>query len=114
MQEKLFYKISEVSRITGLEPYVLRFWESQFSSLHPRKSRGNQRIYLKKEIDLILQIKELLYHEGLTIAGARKKLALHLRPRGSGDVRRKAIHSVRKELEDILQILSGSGRSAAR
>ncbi len=114
MQEKLFYKISEVGRITGLEPYVLRFWEREFPSLHPRKSRGNQRVYLKKEIDLILHIKELLYHEGLTIAGARKKLALRLHPRVPEDVWWKTIHSVRKELEEVLQILDGSGRSAAR
>lgn len=111
--EKLFYKIGEVSEITGLESYVLRFWETEFSSLHPQKNRGNQRLYTKKEIELILQIKKLLYEEGLTIAGAKKRLSQSARrkepiPAGlsqSNDIT-SAIHTVRKELEELLHILS--------
>ncbi|MFQ5780271.1 MAG: MerR family transcriptional regulator [Nitrospiria bacterium] len=112
VREKLFYKIGEVSEMTGLETYVLRFWESEFSHLHPKKSKGNQRVYTKKEIDLILRIKELLYKEGLTIAGARKRLARPSRggnrsvPKGGpGDIN-NAIHSVKRELEELLHILS--------
>ncbi len=71
---KLFYKISEASRITGLEAYVLRYWETEFPEIAPRKSKGGQRVYEQKDIDKILKIKKMLYEEGLTIAGARKRL----------------------------------------
>jgi len=73
--DKIFYKIGEVSQITGLEPYVLRYWETEFPTLHPQKSRGNQRVYTRAEIDAVLQIKQLLYEERLTIAGARKRIS---------------------------------------
>ncbi|MEW6324295.1 MAG: MerR family transcriptional regulator [Nitrospirota bacterium] len=71
---KLFYKISEVSKMTGLEAYVLRYWETEFPILRPKKSRGGQRVYERKDIELVLQIKKLLYEDGMTIAGARKIL----------------------------------------
>jgi len=71
--EKLFYKIGEVTRITGVEAYVLRYWETEFSFLKPRKSRSGQRVYVKKDIELINQIKSLLYEERYTIEGVRKK-----------------------------------------
>jgi DNA-binding transcriptional MerR regulator len=73
--DKLFYKISEVSKLTGLEAYVLRYWETEFPTLRPKKGRGGQRVYEKKDIELVLQIKKLLYDDGMTIAGARKLLA---------------------------------------
>jgi len=72
--EKLFYKIGEVSRIVGVESYVLRYWENEFPILEPRKSKSGQRIYTKRDIDLILQIKKLLYDEKYTIDGVRRKL----------------------------------------
>lgn len=72
--EKLFYKIGEVSRIVGVESYVLRYWETEFPVLEPRKSKSGQRIYTKRDIDLILQIKKLLYDEKYTIDGVRRKL----------------------------------------
>ena len=109
MQEKLFYKIGEVSQITGLEAYVLRFWESEFPALHPKKSKGNQRVYTKREIDLILQIKQLLYQEGMTIAGAKKKLgSSHLRSAQAmrEPFREETLDRVRRELEEVLHILS--------
>ncbi len=71
---KLFYKISEASSITGLEAYVLRYWETEFPEIAPRKSKGGQRVYEQKDIDKILKIKKMLYEEGLTISGARKRL----------------------------------------
>ncbi len=78
--EKLFYKIGEVGRITGVEPYVLRYWESEFPFLRPRKSRSGQRLYVKKDIETILEIKKLLYDERYTIEGVKKKFAdSHLR-----------------------------------
>lgn len=73
--EKLFYKIGEVGRITGVEPYVLRYWESEFPFLRPRKSRSGQRLYVKKDIETILEIKKLLYDERYTIEGVKKKFA---------------------------------------
>ena len=69
-----FYKIGEVCAMTDTQPYVLRFWESEFPLLAPRKSRSGQRLYEKKDVDLVLLIKKLLYDEEYTIAGARRKL----------------------------------------
>ena len=71
---KLFYRIGEMSRLTGLEPYVLRYWETEFPQIKPDKGRSGQRLYKKKDLDTILLIKQLLYKDGFTIAGARKKL----------------------------------------
>ncbi len=71
--EKLFFKIGEVSRLAGVESYVLRYWETEFSFLRPRKSKSGQRLYTKKDVELILQIKKLLYEERYTIDGVRRK-----------------------------------------
>lgn len=75
--DKLFYKIGEVSKLAGVEPYVLRYWETEFSFLKPRKSKSGQRIYVKKDLDLIFEIKSLLYKERFTIEGVRKKFTDH-------------------------------------
>ena len=72
--EKRYYRIGEVSRITGVKPYVLRYWESEFSWMAPQKSRSKQRLYRRRDIEMILLIKKLLYGQRYTIAGARKKL----------------------------------------
>jgi len=74
LPDKLFFKIGEVARLTQTEPYVLRYWESEFPFLSPTKNKGGQRLYKKKDIEIILRIKELLQVEGYTIAGARVKL----------------------------------------
>lgn len=74
MREKVYYSISDVSEITGLEQYVLRFWEKEFSLLRPKKNRAGNRAYQKKDIELIEKIQFLLYEEMYTIEGARKKL----------------------------------------
>ena len=71
---KIYYRIGEVSRITGVKPYVLRYWESEFRWMAPAKSRSKQRLYRKRDIEVIQLIKRLLYDERYTIAGARKKL----------------------------------------
>ncbi len=71
---KLYYRIGEVSQITGVKPYVLRYWESEFRLMAPQKSRSKQRLYRKKDIETILHIKQLLYEERYTIAGARQRL----------------------------------------
>ena len=72
--DKLYYSIGEVRAITGLEPYVLRYWETEFPRLKPKKNSGGQRAYQRKDIELILRIKELLYEQGYTIKGAREVL----------------------------------------
>ncbi len=74
--EKPYYKIGEVCQYTDTQPYVLRFWESEFPQLAPEKSRSGQRMYTRRDIDLVLRIKKLLYEEEFTIAGARKRLDL--------------------------------------
>ena len=73
MPDKLFYKIGEVSRIIGIEAYVLRYWETEFSFLKPRKNKSGQRVYIKKDLDMIALIKKMLYHERYTIEGVRKR-----------------------------------------
>src|SRR5688572_21197063 len=75
---KLFFKIGEVCEITDTQPYVLRYWESEFPALAPAKNGSGQRIYRRRDIETVLRIKELLYQEGFTIAGAKKKLEAEL------------------------------------
>jgi DNA-binding transcriptional MerR regulator len=76
---KLYYRIGEVAEIVGVEPHVLRYWETEFRSIRPQKSRKGQRIYSRRDVDKLLKVKDLLYSHGFTIAGARKRL------RESGD-----------------------------
>src|SRR5438128_1071807 len=77
--EKLFFKIGEVCDITGVQAHVLRYWESEFPMLAPQKNRAGQRTYRKRDVEMALRIKELLYEDQYTIAGARKKLSSELR-----------------------------------
>ena len=72
--DKLYYRIGEVSEITGVKTYVLRYWESEFRGMVPQKSRSKQRLYKRRDIELILLIKKLLYDERYTIAGARQRI----------------------------------------
>jgi DNA-binding transcriptional MerR regulator len=80
---KLFFKIGEVCEITDTQPYVLRYWESEFPALAPAKNSSGQRIYRRKDIETVLRIKQLLYEEGFTIAGAKKRLEAELAGRGA-------------------------------
>jgi DNA-binding transcriptional MerR regulator len=73
--KRLYYRIGDVCRIIGVEPHVLRYWESEFSCLTPKKNKAGQRTYRPRDIELILTIRRLLYEEGFTISGARKQLA---------------------------------------
>lgn len=73
-KDKLYYSIGEVQEITGVEQHVLRYWETNFSSLKPRKSRSGQRNYTKEDIEIIKMISQLLYDEGFSIKGANNKL----------------------------------------
>jgi DNA-binding transcriptional MerR regulator len=72
--EKLYYRIGEVSHIVGVEPHVLRYWETEFRSVRPQKSARGQRIYSRRDVDTLLKVKELLYGHRFTIAGAKQKL----------------------------------------
>src|SRR5918994_1792036 len=78
VQKRLYYKIGEACKELGIQPYVLRYWETEFPALAPSKSRSGQRVYSEKELEIIRRIKELLYDEGYTIAGAKKKLEAEL------------------------------------
>ena len=76
--DKIYFKISEVCQITELKPHVLRFWETEFKEIHPQKSRTNQRLYKRRDLETIFQIKKLLYEERFTFEGAKKALrAIH-------------------------------------
>jgi DNA-binding transcriptional MerR regulator len=114
--ERLYYRIGEVSRITGLKPHVLRYWESEFKVIKPYKGGSLQRLYRKKDLDLILKIKKLLYEDGFTIAGAKKKIRdleraenkqmkLRLVEKGSNGRDRELLVSIREELKGIRQML---------
>ncbi|MFM7200856.1 MAG: MerR family transcriptional regulator [Myxococcota bacterium] len=94
--DKIFFKIGEVSEIAGVKPYVLRYWESEFS-ISPHKSGSGQRLYRRKDIERILMIKRLLYQEGFTIAGARKHLSRLGRGTGAPDEEELANEEVEAE-----------------
>ena len=118
---KLFFKIGEVCEITDTQPYVLRYWESEFPALAPAKNSSGQRIYRRKDIETVLRIKQLLYDEGFTIAGAKKRLESEMSGRGptpqsmasqsdpppsEGDDRTKTIlFEVRDQIREILTLL---------
>jgi DNA-binding transcriptional MerR regulator len=108
--QKLFYKIGEVCEICNVEPHVLRYWESEFPTLSPGKNRAGQRIYRSRDLELIDTIGRLLYEEGFTIAGARKKLdgagrgALPLFEKRDLPYR-KVCREVRRELESLAEHL---------
>ena len=109
--EKLFYKIGEVSRITEVEPYVLRYWESEFPFLKPRKSRSGQRLYVKKDIETIFEIKRLKYEERYTIEGVKKKfMEPHLkvveieeRSEDQAQSAQQRLEHVKRRLREIIQ-----------
>ena len=101
--DKLFFRIGEVCEIAGVEPYVLRFWETEFPFLAPPKSKSGHRVYRKKDVEVVLKIKDLLYTRGFTIPGARKQLSKSRTPQGPE--RDKVLIHVRNELRDILTLL---------
>jgi len=77
--EKIYFKIGEVCELVGVQPHVLRYWETEFPMLSPQKNRSGQRSYRRRDVEMALRIKELLYDEMFTIAGAKKKLQLETR-----------------------------------
>ena len=109
---KTYYRIGEVARYTGLKPYVLRFWETEFKAMMPPKSRSKQRMYRRKDIETILTIKHLLYKERFTIAGARRRLADLTReardPEAVIETPRHALDVIRQELVELRELLAAS------
>ncbi len=119
---KLFFKIGEVCELTDTQPYVLRYWESEFPALAPAKNNSGQRIYRRRDIETILRIKTLLYEEGFTIAGAKKKLEQEMKDQvksgsttpppevvaaaGNDDLKDEIL-SIRAELRGILELIDG-------
>lgn len=127
--EKLFFKIGEVCELAGVQAHVLRYWESEFPMLAPQKNRAGQRVYRKRDVEIALRIKELLYDDQYTIAGAKKRLSNELRAGGKlkivsneGDEEsradtstqprrastaedRKALKKVASELRELLALL---------
>jgi DNA-binding transcriptional MerR regulator len=115
--DKLYFQIGEVCRLLDLEPYVLRFWETEFPMLSPAKGANGRRMYRKKDVELAFSIKDLLYHQGFTIPGARKILsssqsrtvvpAPGKAPKTAPvDPPRRLIRHLRTELQNILTILN--------
>lgn len=110
IEEKLYYSISEVAQMTELEPYVLRFWEKEFPMLHPKKNRGGNRVYQKKDIEMVNRIKQLLYKENYTIEGARTRLRSIKPTAERADLINNAkvqtaLSEIRKEADEILDLL---------
>jgi len=102
--EKLFFKIGEISEILQVEPYVLRYWESEFPFLRPKKNKAGHRVYTKKNLELIIQVRNLLYKEKYTIAGVKKRFAQTAAKNQT--VSSDTIEKVRKGLKEVLKILS--------
>jgi DNA-binding transcriptional MerR regulator len=124
---KLYFRIGEVAKLAGVKPYVLRFWESEFPGLGPKKSGTGHRLYRRKDVELVLEIKRLLYEKRFTIEGARKTLAgakakrgeaatkaVALAARKQGELFNAGVNSafyqeLKRELSDILRLLSNEG-----
>ncbi len=110
--DKLYFKIGEVSELLGVEPYVLRYWETEFAVLSPKKSGTGHRLYRRKDVELLLRIKHLLYEKKFTIEGARQLLheARSLKTRAPKTAQRDLfandpLPEIRRELAGILEIL---------
>lgn len=109
-QSKLFYRLDEVSRIAKLEPKVIEKWEKEFPFLNAGQTAGGRKFFRQKDLDIILRLKELLLKEGLTLAGAKRKIEEEFEGRSADPVHpdrlKKALVEVRAELESLAKILS--------
>lgn len=108
-----FYSIGEVCTLTELKPHVLRYWESQFKVLNPAKNRSGNRVYSRREVDLILLVKHLLYTDKFTIDGARQKLDEHrkggaLRSTARAALEIESLASLERDLEELQALLDGA------
>ncbi len=113
LPDKLYFKIGEVGRIVGVKPYVLRFWETEFDLLKPGKAPSRHRMYKRKDVELLLEIKRLLYVEGFTIEGARKKLRENKKEERQqlklalpDAAYKNALAKIKKDLQSLRKLLS--------
>lgn len=102
--DKLYFKIGEVAKIADVKPYVLRYWETEFKSLSPLKSRSGQRLYRKRDVELILRIKELLYSQRFTIEGARKKIREDGGDDSTSGDQREQLLEMRQVVLDLIEL----------
>jgi DNA-binding transcriptional MerR regulator len=107
-----FFSIGEVCELTGLKPHVLRYWESQFKFLNPAKNRSGNRVYQRREVELVVLVKHLLYVEKYTIDGARQKVDEHrkkgqLKPNARKALDVHTLASIEQELAEVMNILGG-------
>ena len=102
--DKRYFRIGEASRIVGVEPYVLRYWESEFSEIRPQRADSRQRTYQKKDIETLLKVKKLLYEEKMTIKGAKQRLRQEKTEKPTVDY--PFLQDLNTELHEILKILS--------
>lgn len=114
LPDKQYFKIGEVAKIVGVKPSVLRYWETEFRSIRPEKTRSNQRLYSRAGVERLLQIKHLLYDQGFTIAGARRRLregppddetTLAVARVAESATLRRALDRVRKEVQELLRLV---------
>jgi len=108
--DKLYFKIGEVAEIVGVRPHVLRYWETEFSRFRPAKSAKNQRLYRRQDIELVLKVKDLLYNQGFTIAGAKRKLR---EEKGGGEPERVGRKAFAQDRELLLEVRSDLERLKA-
>jgi DNA-binding transcriptional MerR regulator len=104
--DRTYFRIGEVAKLVGVEPYVLRFWETEFKAMAPPKSRSKQRMYRRRDLETILTIKHLLYAERFTIEGARKRLLELTRARHDGPPPREGLAKIRHDLVELRAALS--------
>lgn len=110
--DKLYFKIGEVKKITGIEPHVLRYWESEFTIIRPQRASSKQRLYRRVDVENILTIKKLLYEDGYTVPGARKFLTTKKEekkstpePKNSGTQTRSMLADIKNDLVQLKEIL---------
>ncbi len=104
---KIYHSISEVAEMLGVEAYVLRFWEKEFTQLRPKKNRAGNRVYQQKDIDLLMRIKYLLYDKGFTIDGARNYLKTEGRSNGNGlkeEMAVKLLTEIRGDIDGLIKL----------
>lgn len=117
---RLYYSISEVSEMIGVKPHVLRYWETQFKMLRPKKGRGGARMYRKRDVEILFEVKQLLYENRFTIAGARRKLLDDRQSREQMELtfartdREEMLRALRKDLETLLAIVQTANGAKAR
>ncbi len=107
--DKIYYSISEVSEYTGVEPHVLRYWETKFSCLRPKRVGGNQRKYSRADLEVLFQIIDLLYEQGYTLEGAEKKLgtgASQIEVEATPEGLQREVSLLKREIEGILEVMN--------